>query len=321
MPGCIQDDLSVCGLRVMLRYAERNATQDVNRFASDVKQVSLFIFDAETDLFLSEQSATVDQMIDNCMLSLNVFPGDYHFVAWGNVAEDYEFEPFIKGQTTLDEAIITLKAQNNMVDEYPDDLYFGSKTYTVLPDLQANQQIVIDLVNNTKRIHVIATGLYDENSILEEDPQNPTFRAEISSRNGRYTFDNNPDPTGGQYTYIPRERFEVITEGGDEEGALLSDFVVLRETSIKEATNSSLRIYHRGNTRAGGEGEEEFYSVSLTDLLLIVASLEETTIENKDEFTLNIFINKTNGSVTIRVNEWTPVPVPGGEFGNGILGY
>jgi hypothetical protein len=317
MPGCIQDDLSVCGLRVMFRYSEQNTPQDINRFASDVKQVSLFVFDAETNLFLSEQSATADQMTDSCMLSLNMFPGEYHFIAWGNVANDYAFDPFVKGQTTLSEAMIMLKAQNNLVEEYPDFLYFGSETYTVRPDLQMNQLITIQMINNAKRIHVKAMGLYDDNTVLQEDPANPSFRAEIISRNGQYGFDNNP--TGEQYTYMPRgERIDIPSErlSDDDAIALLSDFVVLRETSNSDLTSSRLRILHRGNTRAG---EEEFFNVSLTQLLLIVAEAEQTTIENKDEFTIEIFISRTNGSVEIKINDWNRVPVLGGEFGGGYI--
>jgi hypothetical protein len=305
-PGCIRDDLSVCGLRVMFRYVERNAPQDVNLFASDVKQVSLFVFDANTGLFLSEHSATVDQMLDSCMLSINIFPGDYDFIAWGNITEDYEIEPFVEGVTTRSEAILTLKTQGNLVEDYPDDLFYGSQNYTVIPDIQANQLITIDMVNNAKRIHVIAHGLYDDNSIQNADPYAPVFHTTILSRNGQYRFDNNP--TGEHYTYVPRERLSV------EEVTLLSDFVVLREMNNANATDSRLRIVHRPTKQS--EEEEEFYDVSLTELLLIVASGD---IESRDEFTVELFVSRTNGTVTIKVNDWTQVPVPGGSLGTGVI--
>jgi hypothetical protein len=313
MPGCIQDDLSVCGLRVMFRYTGKNASLDINRFASEVKQVNLYVFDANTKLFLSEQSATVEQMLDSCMLSLNIFPGDYTFVAWGNVVNDYEFEPFVQGQTTLDDAVLTLKSQDGsrLIDDYPDYLYFGSQTYTVIPDIQANQLITIDMVNNNKRIHLIARGLYDDNSIMEVDPEKPSFHAYITSKNGRYRFNNNP--TGEQYTYIsPSERVSV------DEQALISDFVILREFSTAGMTDSRLQVVHRDVTRAE---EEEFIpgGVSLTTLLLMVASATETTIENTDDFTVEILVDHTNGTVELVINEWQHVPVPVGEYGGGIL--
>jgi hypothetical protein len=314
MPGCIQDDLSVCGLRVMFRYTARNAPQDMNQFASDVRQVSLFVFDAKTNLFLSTQSATVDQMIDSCMLSLNMFPGEYHFIAWGNVAEDYEFEPFVQGQTTLSEAMIALRSQGNgLIEEHPDDLYFGSQTYTVQPDLQINQLITINMVDNAKRIHVIARGLYDNSTILKENVESP-FHAMITSKNGRYRFDNSP--TGEPYTYIPRERISTTT---DNEVALFSDFVVLREMNENTVTDSHLRIVHRA-TKAGEE--EEFYDMSLTQLLLIVANAAGAgnTIENMDEFTVEIVVSRTNGTVDVIINNWQHVSVPvGGYSGGGIL--
>jgi hypothetical protein len=306
MPGCIQDDLSVCGLRVMFRYIERSDPQGINRFASEVKQVNLYVFDANTKLFLSEQSATVDQMMDSCMLSLNIFPGEYIFVAWGNVANDYEFEPFVQGQTTIDDAVLTLKSQddNHLIEDYPDYLYFGSRTYTVLPDIQANQLISIDMANNNKRIHVIARGLYNDNSVMEDDPERPSFHTSIASKNGSYRFNN--IPTGEQYTYTsPTERISV------EDRTLLSDFVVLREFSTG-ITGARLRIVHRdAGTRAGEE--EEFYEVSLTELLLLVASASETTVEDTDEFTVEILISRTNGSVSININGWQHVG------GGGIL--
>jgi hypothetical protein len=310
MPGCLQDDLSVCGMRIMFRYTE-NGSQD-NRFATDVGQVSVYVFDATTGLFLQEHSATVDQLVDSCVMSINIYPGNYHFIAWGNVTSDYEITPFVKGQTSLDEALLTLKAQENLVSDYPDELFYGATMdYEVVPALQQNLLIPIDMMNNNKRIHVIAHGLYDDNSIQQADPDNPIFHCLITSKNGNYRFDNNP--TGEQYTYIPQERLSVADE------VLLSDFVVLRELNAPAATSSRLRVLHRDVTpmQSGGEAvEEEFLDLPLTELL-IAATLPNGggSLDNYDDVTIEVFVTHTNGTVTVRVNDWMYVGGGGGVLG------
>jgi hypothetical protein len=148
-------------------------------------------------------------------------------------------------------------------------------------------------------------GLYVKDT---RENESPIFNAMITSKNGRYRFDNNY-PTGEHYTYMPQERIGTTEEG---ETALFSDFVVLREMNDEAATDSHLRIVHR-TTRAD-EIEEEFLNLPLTNLLRIVATAEGTTIENKDEFDVTVFVDHTNGTVDVILNDWVHVPVmgPGG---------
>jgi uncharacterized protein YjfI (DUF2170 family) len=56
----------------------------------------------------------------------------------------------------------------------------------------------------------------------------------------------------------------------------------------------------------------------LTNLLSLVAAAADTDIENKDEFTIEIIVSRTNGTVSIVVNDWGLVNVPVGG-GGGIL--
>jgi hypothetical protein len=305
--GCVRDDLSVCGVRLMFNYMPRSSVE--NKFATDIRQVNIYAFDANTGVFVNQFEATTENMVDGCVLYINIEPGDYDFIVWGNTLNDYDITPFERGKTTIDEAKLTLKVQADRVKQvYPDSLYYGSvlDAKVLAADLQANQIINVDMQKNNKIIHVIAHGLYDDNSILEEDSVSPSFNCYIDSKNGNYRFNNYP--TGEHYTYIPKER--VLKT----EKVLSSDFNILREFNNPAQTDSRIRVVHRNKTKQGTVEEEEFFNISLTACLLIVAAAGDISLT--EEFTIEIFVTHTNGTVSIKIGDWQS----GGD-GTGVILY
>jgi hypothetical protein len=293
--GCLEDDLSVCGVRLSFNYTDTIGGD--NKFVSDVRTANVYIFDANTGVFVDEYSATFEQLVDGHILPINLATGTYDFVTWGNVSDQFEKTSFVPGETTFAEARLTLNVLDNTLREFPDSLYYGAYRATVkASDLVLNQEIDLELKRNNKRINVTTRGLYDEDSDIA-DPSAPSFYCLITSKNGTYKFDNYP--TGEQYTYIaPRE--EV-----DSTYALRSDFVVLREFNDSSRTDSRLKIIgSNGNTRQSGVPEEQFLDVSLTECLNTVAIAEGAAIEDISEFDIEIVVSETNGTFKITINDY-----------------
>jgi hypothetical protein len=299
--GCLTDDLSVCGVRISFNYTE--TPDGDNRFASDVRTANVYIFDAITGVFVNEYSATFEQLVDGHILPINLAVGTYNFITWGNIGDKFEKTSFVPGETTFDEARITLKVLDNIVREYPDSMYFAREPRVEVKasDLVLNQQIDLHLVKNNKRINVTTKGLYDETSTIT-DPSNPSFYCLITSKNGTYKFDNYP--TGEQYTYITHDSIAHNADSTDI--TLRSNFVVLREFSNNALTDSRLKIIAtNGNTRQeGGVAEEEFLDVSLTQCLNTVVVAGGPPIEDIEEFDIDIIVSRTNGTVSVTINDW-----------------
>lgn len=300
--GCLNDDLSVCGVRLSFNYTDTPGGD--NKFTSDVRKANVYIFDAATGVFVDEYSATFEQLVDGHILPVNLAVGTYDFITWGNIGDEFEKTTLIPGQSTFAEARLKLNALDNIVREYPDSMYYGAMRGIKVEakDLVSNREIDLHLTKNNKKINVTTRGLYDEDSTIE-DPSNPSFYCLITSKNGTYKFDNYP--TGEQYKYITRDSI-ARNEEDNTDITLRSNFVVLREFSDNSLTDSRLKIIHsNGNTRQeGGAVEEEFLDVSLTQCLNTVAVEVGAAIEDIEEFDIEIVISETNGSFSITVNDW-----------------
>jgi hypothetical protein len=292
--GCLNDDLSVCGVRLSFNYTDTVGGE--NKFASDVRKANVYIFDAATGVFVNEYSATFEQLVDGHILPINLAPGTYDFITWGNIGDMFEKTSFVTGETTFSEARVRLNALDNIVREYPDSMYYGSMRAKVVEarDLVLNQEIGLNLRKNNKKINVNTRVLFDDTAV---DPS--AVHCLITSKNGIYQFDNMP--TGEQYTYIPPQE-----EVDSTDYTLRSSFVILREFSDNAFTESRLRIAtDGGGTRQQGVNELFEYEVSLTECLQAVVAAEGgSPIEDRDEFTIDLFITQTNGSVSITVKDW-----------------
>jgi hypothetical protein len=285
MQACVMDDLSECGVTVYYRYT-RNM-EGVDKFASEVKKINLFVFDAE-GLFLTEYTATEKELGNSQAMYLNIPPGTYDFISWGNLDEDYQLPVFEKGKTSLQEAILSLKRTEKTVSKYPHSLFFGGlQKVQVLPALQKKQILTVDMMKNTKRIKVIAKGLPSQ-EIAEH-----LFDCRITSANGDYKFDNS---IAGDESlrYVPQ------TSVG-EDGQLLFDFVTLRE--LKDGSTHSKLIFTY--KRQQSNTEVELFNVNLAELLLSVSKTKDLDIE--DYFEIEILLNYTNGSATIQIEGWESI--------------
>jgi hypothetical protein len=294
--GCVADDLSVCGISVRFKYT-RNV-DGIDKFASSINKINLYVFN-EDGIFVEEYSEAVDTMSQGYSIFLNLTPGVYDFVAWGNLGEDYECPEFEKGVTHLNDLQLSLKRNAaNAVSTLPGSLYHGGifRKEIISLDLQFKQAIEIDMIKDTKEIKVISSGL-----ALDAPTKAAEFEygCSITSRNGDYRFDNSI--TGNtRLQYIPQE--DIV---GDE-NQLVSDFVIMREPSDR-STDSKLIV---NQYSPSGDVEAELVNVDLVPILLAYA--QEKDLELVDHFNIELFFDFTHSTYTISIPGWEGEVITGG---------
>jgi hypothetical protein len=325
--GCVNDDLSVCGFNVHFKYT-RNTTH-TDRFAKEITKVNLYIFDADstsTDYEKLVDEYTIEQnpMPEDLTIYLNLIPGHYEFVAWGNLKGSYELtEPAVKGITTKSDLEIQLirGVGATTINELPSNLYYGSlEQVKVTPhDLLIQKDIVIDLIKNTKEITVIAHGL----AIMTESRAAGTaYDCGLSSLDGNLNFDN--------YT-IGDETLQYIPDASVEEDSLLvSRFSIVRDhADVKD--HAGILKYRSPQSRVKIERSDPngipFRTLLDRDLYpILVAAAEndplllsngiDSKVDIKDKYQIDIYFDETFGTATIVVEGWTinesDVPVYGG---------
>jgi hypothetical protein len=298
--GCVTDDLSVCGISVHFRYTKN--LDGVDKFASSVKKVNLYVFDAE-GYFIQEYAVEKDSLPQDFTIYVNLTPGTYDLVAWGNLGDDYEVQAALeKGVTRIDDLQLSLKRlPGDSVMDTPEPLYHGSLFHTEIlaTDLQFNQTLIIDLMKDTKEVKVIASGL----AVTKESKAGGTvYDCTITSRNGDYKFDNSITGEARLLQYIPQTSV-------DDENRLVSDFVVMREFNENGITGSRL-ILSRVPASPGDEGKE-LLNVDLRTYLLAATGdpANPADLDIWDKFRIELFFDETTGTVSISVNGWGDLEV------------
>jgi hypothetical protein len=250
----------------------------------------LCVFDKD-GFFVEEYVEERDSLPQDFTIFLNLTPGVYDFVAWGNLGEDYEYPSILeKGVTRLSDLQLSLKRNaQNEVTTLPGTLFHGGIfRKEILPtDLQFSQTLIMDMMKDTKEITVIATGLAMQDptkaSVLE-------YGSSITSRNGDYRFDNSISGDT-QLQYLPQE-----TVGTEHE--LISKFVIMRE--LEDRSTASKLMINR-NTPSG-EIEELIPPRDLVPLLIALA--QEEDLDVIDSFEIRVEFDFTHGTFTINIPGW-----------------
>lgn len=132
--SCVKDDLDACsGLTLKVVNQDND---DVTPLGA-VSSTTLYVFDE--NLKLLETRLLDETLIKNRQsIQLN-YPVNtkLHLVAWGNLTKENQIVPDVKSAEDLK---IMLNTKNGQA-ESPDDLFYGSKDYTIQPG--DNQEIVI----------------------------------------------------------------------------------------------------------------------------------------------------------------------------------
>lgn len=177
--SCTKDDSMVCLKEVRVYFS---FSEEVDK-ATQVDRMHLYLFD--------RNKRFVKEYIDDNILNFgtdyyisckDIRAGSYRFIAWGGSDErDYTTTPneFVKGQTTFDEALLSLNHTGGVVATQPHPLFHSSIQANVLIN-EKIQLFYMPLTQLTNTINITTVGLpTDANS----------YRFEIADNNCSYKFD------------------------------------------------------------------------------------------------------------------------------------
>ncbi|MDR0994696.1 MAG: FimB/Mfa2 family fimbrial subunit [Tannerella sp.] len=199
--SCINEDLSNCAAgdtRVYFNYTLPKAGS-YGIVPDSVKQLQLFVFDMGGNL-VTEQTDTAPKLSPDYYMEVKaLLPGQYKFVAWGNVAgRQYSFTGLTKSSSgQLDQMTVDLQdIGDGSCNDQLHPLFYATHAdaaETIVAD--KSQRIQLQMVEDTYKINVTVMGM---DSLSAADN---AYQAEISDNNGNYKFDNSIAPCA-EFNYI-----------------------------------------------------------------------------------------------------------------------
>lgn len=205
---CVKDDLAQFNSELLLRFRYTLNNKHVNLFGSDVKSVTIYIFDSNNK-YVNNFSEQGNKLTNDYVMHIQLPKGKYSAIVYGGPFTTYSVgeldnqsnilnKTLRKGITDINDFRAELQHIAN-ADTYlypantPDDLYVGLAT-NAISDIDNKNITDIELIKNTKKIKVKITGTDFINSPLS---------VYITALNGRYKFDNNIDIKHGTLKYTP----------------------------------------------------------------------------------------------------------------------
>lgn len=284
--SCIKDDLSDCpsSIRIYFDYLPAtyaNIKEGIT--PDDVEQMNLYWFDAETNLFLGAEVDEAPELSssDYFMTIPTLKTGEYKFIAWGNLKDEYSLLPEepVVGSTTFDKFTVTLNTiVNDSVKTKITPLFFGQSTVTSIKAGTFSPEVRIPIIQDTYTVNLTVDGKINGNR---------RYRYVISDSNTFLGFDN---------AYIPCSTVHYMTNcGTPEKGKIKGSLTTLR---ISEGRSPVLKVI---------DTEDEADPVFKINLIELILDLEvqhkvEIDFDNMYEFDIEVTID--NGSFVVVINGW-----------------
>lgn len=297
--SCTKEDVSMCNPGLGLKFSYLLNNQGVNLFDKEVKQITVFTFDAEGRYYATFSEAG-DHLTNDYVMTLPLPVGKYTLVSWGGDMAQYNplamidesgdvREPLTKGVTTLEQFRLLVKLQENREAL---GLYYG-KAHDVESKTTDQQTYPIELIKNSNTIRVHFTGL-DNLSLSAQSKTAPTpqFDVAITAHNGRYDYENNIPSAAKTVLYKPH----TATEKSDE---LTYDSNMLR---LMIGRQPMLRVV---NNRTG----VEICNFNIVEAIMKDPKyVTQKDIDREDLFTFEFLIN-VDLSITVTINGWSIINV------------
>lgn len=210
--SCVHGELDDCPPMVnyAVAFTYTNHTGNRDRFYDDVKKINLYVFDSEKYIYTT--TAAVSPYEKNFNIPLDLPMGNYHIIAWCNAlsTEPFEITPatFVKGETTLQQARLTLQKTAGALNNSPLEKLFFGEIQAEIP-LYASRIDTIPLTNDTKHVRVTLHWHYKDIP-LSDRINHDNMEVRLSGVNAKYKFDNGNDPLG--VTYAPYDNNMLASE-------------------------------------------------------------------------------------------------------------
>ena len=290
----------------------------VDAFSTEVKSVSLYIFDSNGK-FVKSYESTVDAMAANdYLLDVDLVPGKYSLLAWcgpNDGLHSYDVPALTPGTSTMQELKNTLKRQSAdgkaVVGEI-DQLYHGMVD-AVFPDEEGVHTAIVPLTKDTNRLKVVLQDLTNSKNVSD-------FKVFVTAENGKMDYDNSL-MADELLTYEPyfsqvgSSEIIVSTRAGEQSGGNTYN-LLMTEMNFGRLVKNWRTPYKLHITDASGNN---LITVSLVELFLLVKGKENQNMDDQeyldreDDFNMTFFLygsgeeTETYISAEIIINDWKVV--------------
>lgn len=273
--GCLRENQSGCNDEFLLRfhYITSNG-QPLNSDIQEIDHLSVFVFD-DNGIFIGEKKDSDLKINDNYSLRLSLPKGEYQFIVWAGLSDDYEITPCLPGQTHIEDFTLQLKRnEQNNIPTPPSLLYYGQQESVSLSP-SATREITIGLQRITNTIRVIVHYTH-----VEIQPQ-----ISIEDNNGSYN--HRGEIMSDQQIYYQPRYFQTT----DLPNTWIADFNVML---LQSDSDARLKI--------NSSDDEQQYNESLINGLLKANPDIDLTTDH--DFTIEITFDNYYVPVNIQVNGW-----------------
>lgn len=286
----------------------------VDAFSTEVKSVSLFVFDSNGK-FVKSYESTVDAMAANdYLLDVDLVPGRYSLLAWCGLNDglnSYDVPALTPGTSTMQELKNTMKRQAAVVGEI-DQLYHGMVD-AVFPDEEGVHTAIVPLTKDTNRLKVVLQDLTNSKNVSD-------FKVFVTAENGKMDYDNSL-MADELLTYEPyfsqvgSSEIIVSTRAGEQSGGNTYN-LLMTEMNFGRLVKNWRTPYKLHITDASGNN---LITVSLVELFLLVKGKENQNMDDQeyldreDDFNMTFFLygsgeeTETYISAEIIINDWKVV--------------
>ena len=183
--SAMHDDLASCpsGVQVILDVKYGGKYSDTQRFADDLKNVTIWVFDQDS-VYVGKFTDTAKRLVqnDSVIMNLPISPGKYNMVVWTGIEDtNYEMKPSISKMKDL--TVRVARDQNNRLNKKLSPLWHGRIENA---EVKASEytRLSVELTKNTNTI----IAVLHETSGKSLDSDDYTF--EIVAENGYMDYNN-----------------------------------------------------------------------------------------------------------------------------------
>lgn len=212
---------------VTLSFSCSSNLTGTDRFAAEIDEINVYVFNSE-GYFVDEYQAQTSGLKGGNTLEVNLSPGRYDFVVWGNLTHVYSVSSLVKGVTRFSECSVSIQQKGGMVDGDPTPLFYGTSYKVEIDPFASKRQVVpIEMLKNTLSVRVVMDGYPVEN--IDET----SFSCVLTSVSGSIGFDNFPI-NNNRLTYLSKVD---ITDNKE----LVAEFILVKAKS-EDMKNSRLIV-------------------------------------------------------------------------------
>jgi len=282
---------------------------DVDAFSSQVKSVSLFVFDRSGSLVTVKTESGEALAREDYTMQVDVAPGHYDLIAWCGLTENEAFS-LVGGANPARKEDLACRLARETADggaycKKPlDALFHGYAENVEFPDTYGDiVASTMDLTKDTNTVRIILQH-YNGKELDKDD-----FSFTVTDDNGLMNYDNSLlDDEVIAYSECRKQSGEVTLPDGSRTVTSISSIIAQIDLArlVKEGHAPKLTVTCKGKT-------EPLFSLPLIDLLLCAkgdipyAKDDQDYLDRQDNYNLIFFINDENGwyiNKGIYINSW-----------------